>query len=386
MIEKEISQGLFGKTVGYFLIFVFFLMGCNQLINLPLDKLVMFMFLVGLILRNIYQGIKISITILLTVCILTTFVLLTYLFNLPSSSPIVFFPVLGLFFALLVAKEPELIEILYWGLFIHLVIGLCFVFSSYIIGMNSYVHPMYDKGVPFLHAAKGFTTTVQSFGTLGISWFLIYYFKKDRGEVRRIDKIAYYIVLFAIFCTFNRNTLLIFLVLLFFKHKKIFVAIFIVLGVFYLYFFDFINSVLFNVSTLDSRSDLLQAFRIAFFEQTGWIGYLIGNGNNTVPQEIAVGTVYKTGYIENGTSVLLYTYGFIGYLAYLVAVTILSLMFWIRDQVFYACITFYIFIIAQQFTHEFFSNTFYLLFAALLLILNAIDKIEEKNSILSSAE
>ena len=386
MIEISKNEKFVFMIIRLTLVLIFFLMTCNQLVGFPLDKAVMFLYLVGMIMWNIYQGRTVSRNILLGVFAVTAFVATTFLLNLPTSSPIVFFPVLGLFFALLVSEKGRILDLLYWGLFIHLVLGLLFVISSYVFGMNSYVHAMYDKGVPFLHAAQGFTSTVQAYGTLCISWFLIYYWKRDQMQIKTMDNWAFYVVLVCIFCTFNRNTLLIFLVLLFFKQQKVFIGVLVSLAVFYIYYFDFINSVIFNLSTLDSRSDLLQAFRIAFFEQTSWLGYLIGNGNNQVPNEIAKTTVYNTGYIENGTSVLLYTYGFIGYLIYLAAVLILALMFWVRKHVFYAVIVFYIFIIAQQFTHEFFSTTLYLLLAILLLILSKIDSLEQKDSLLSSAE
>ncbi|HSF55748.1 MAG TPA: hypothetical protein VLA71_18490, partial [Algoriphagus sp.] len=272
------------------------------------------------------------------------------------SSLIIFFPVIGLAFVTLISEEEGFLDLFYWALFIHVFFGILFVISSYVVGINSFVHPMYDKGLPFLHAAKGFTTTVQTFGTLIIAWFLIYYWKKDDLKTTYLDQIAYFVVLLGLILTFNRNSLLIYYIILFFKHKRIFwLSVLIGFG-FFIYFFEFINKLIFNLTTLSSRADLLQAFRIAFFENTDWFGYLIGHGNNIVDDSIAKGTYYSTGYIENGTSVLLYTYGFIGYFFYLVSVFAFSVMFYLKGKVFYAAMFFYIFIVAQQFTHEFYST------------------------------
>ncbi|MEB2785151.1 hypothetical protein [Algoriphagus persicinus] len=140
------------------------------------------------------------------------------------------------------------------------------------------------------------------------------------------------------------------------------------------------------MNTLNSRADLLQAFRISFFEQSGWKDYLIGHGNNMVDDVIARTTMYRTGYIENGTSMLLYTYGFIGYLAYLMAVMLMSVLLFIRDKVFYAAMFFYIFIIAQQFTHEFYATTLYLMISVFLIILNSKTTSASKDRIFSPAE
>lgn len=313
-------------------------------------------------------------------------ILISYLLNLPDSSLIIFFPVIGLAFVTLIGEEERFLDLIYWALFIHISLGIFFVISSYIFGMNSYVHPMYDKGLPFLHAAKGFTTTVQTFGTLIIGWFLIYYWKKEASLAGYWDQLAYLVVLLGLVLTFNRNSLLIYYIILFFKHKRIFWFSVVVGLAFVVYFFEFINKLIFNLNTLSSRSDLLEAFRIAFFEQTDWVGYLIGHGNNIVDESIAKGTYYRTGYIENGTSVLLFTYGFVGYFFYLLSVVLFTFLFWLKGKIFHAAMLFYIFIVAQQFTHEFYSTTIYILLVVFVLIFNRYPSIEKKNHLFSPAQ
>jgi len=386
MTENPLVIHSFGWAAKIILVGIVFLLTCTNLSGIPMDKAIMFMMVVALILDQILLNKPLKTGLILPLVVVMGLFLLSYLLNLPDSSLIIFFPIIGLFFAALVSQEQYFIEVFYRALFIHIVLGILLVISSYLLGMNPFVHPMYDKGLPFLHAAKGITTTVQTYGTLIISWFLIYYHKKENSKTGGIDRWAYYVVFLGMILTFNRNTVLIYYTIIFFKHRKLFIISIIAVFLFYLYYFEFINKLIFNFSTLTSRADLLQAFREAFFNNTGWLGYLIGHGNNVVGDQIAMKTFYKTGYIENGTSVLLYTYGFIGYSIYMISVLIFSILFWLRGETFYAAMVFYIFIVAQQFTHEFYSSTLYVLLATLLLIFTAIPFRAKKDRILSSAQ
>ena len=331
----------------------------------------MFLLVGAMLFHFLYVGKKVPINSFFVLLLSLIVLFSSYLLNLPNSSLIVFFPIIGLAFVALVGEEHTFLDLLYWALFIHIALGVLFVISSYLVGINSFVHPMFDKGLPFLHAAKGLTTTVQAYGTLVIGWFLIYYWRKDFSIVSLFDRIAYVVVLLGMVLTFNRNSLLVYYIILFFKHRRLFGLSILVALVFLFYFFENINKLLFNFSTIASRADLLQAFRIAFFEQTDWVGYLVGHGNNQIEESIARGTFYGTGYIENGTAVLLYTYGFVGYLLFLVSVLGFSVALFLRNQVFYAAIFFYVFVIGQQFTHEFFSTTFYVLLTIFVLIYNS---------------
>lgn len=383
-MNKELESRLINSWISASaLILIVFIMSSPNLVSFQVDKAMTFIAVGVLIYANILRGNELPIKSFLALGFLFAYILLGYLLNLPDSSFIVIFPVIGLLFVMMASQEKIFFKVMYIALLLHIFLGIVYVFSSYLIGMNSFVHPMYDKGVPFLHAAKGLTTTVQAYGTLVISWFFLFYFKKDTQKLSIFDWIAYGIAILGLILTFNRNTVLTFYVLMFFKHRKLFFLSIVALLVFYGFYFEFINKLIFNVSTLTSRADLLQAFRKAFFEQTSWWQYIIGHGNNIVDEAIARTTRYKTGYIENGTSVLLYTFGFAGYLAYLVAVFLLSILLFFKKHTFYACMVFYIFIIAQQFTHEFFSTTLYLQLTVIFLILNSDKFIEKKNRLFS---
>jgi hypothetical protein len=377
---------LLSKGVKVVFIGLLFLISATKLVSFQLDKAVMVLLIGFMLVEYILSKRTLEARSFFVLVFLSFLFLGTYLLNLPDSSLIIFFPLIGLFFVLLASGQDRILDTLYLALILHISVGIFFVFSSYLFGINSYVHPMYDKGLPFLHAAKGLTTTVQAYGTLLISWFLIFYWKKSQGELRFIDRIFFGIALLGLLVTFNRNTFLIFYIIIFFKHRRLFwITVIGAIG-FYLTFFEFINKLIFNVNTLNSRVDLLQAFRIAFFEQTDWLGYLLGHGNNMVEDAIAKDTVYSTGYIENGTSVLLFTFGFFGYLIYLVAVIFFCVGFFLRRQAFYATIMIYIFLVAQQFTHEFFSTSIYLLLLTFVVIYQSSAKIEKENSLLSPAQ
>lgn len=383
-MDRDVDSKLINSWISAAaLILIVFIVSSPKLVSFQIDKAMTFVAVGILIYANILRRKELPIKAFLAVGFMLFYILMGYVLNIPNSSPIVIFPVIGLLFVLMASQEKIFFKVLYIALLIHIFLGIVFVFSSYFKGMNSYVHPMYDKGVPFLHAAKGLTTTVQSYGTIVISWFFLFYFKKETQKLSVLDYIAYGIALVGLILTFNRNTVLTFYVLMFFKHRKLFFLSIVGLMVFYGFYFEFINKLIFNVSTLTSRADLLQAFRKAFFEQTSWWQYIIGHGNNIVDDAIARTTRYKTGYIENGTSVLLYTFGFAGYLAYLVAVFLLSILLFFKKHTFYACMVFYIFIIAQQFTHEFFSTTLYLQLTVVFLILNSDKFIEKKNRLFS---
>ena len=229
---------------------VLFLVSCTQLVSFQLDKALMTLLVGALLFHFFFLGRRVPLNSFYVLILSLGLILISYLLNLPMSSLIIFFPIIGLAFMTLIAEEDGFLDLIYWALFIHIVLGIFFVISSYVSGMNSFVHPMYDKGLPFLHAAKGFTTTVQTFGTLIIAWFLIYYWRKDESKLGLMDKLAYLIVFLGLVLTFNRNSLLIYYIILFFKHKRIFwVSVIAGLG-FFIYFFEFINKLIFNLSTL----------------------------------------------------------------------------------------------------------------------------------------
>ncbi|WP_226389662.1 hypothetical protein [Penaeicola halotolerans] len=308
------------------------------------------------------------------------YLLIAFIFNLSNSSFIIFFPVIGVLFSINIIKYPLYLNYIFWGTLLHIILGIFLVFSSYLSEMNNFVHPLYDKGVPFLHAPKGFTSTVQTFTTLCVLCLLIYYYKLDNGIKYRFGKTIYLLISLAIVFTFNRNYLVVLFIIYFFKEKRFFYFLLSCLFAIYITFFDFFNKLILNTSTLSSRGRLLEAFREAFFERANIFQYTLGHGNNIVDQSIAIHTYYKTGYIENGLSVLIFTYGGLGFLIYICLITFLIYKVYKKNGLFYAFVCGYIFFIAQQFTHEFFSTSFYLMLS-FFIYLSTNSNVKENNSV-----
>jgi hypothetical protein len=341
----------------FFFVILFFFLGVNTLFPFPLDKLVMTIVVIFLI---IYQK-KFNLfhfTLLLGILL---FLIVSFISNFPNSSFIIFFPIIGLLFSIFIVKIPNFLNLLFFGSVLHILCGIVLLISSYLFKINKYVHPLYDKGLPFLHAPQGFTSTVQTFATLCILCIFIFFVKRQININKKIDIFIYIIILITLLLTYNRNYLIVLFISFLFMEKKFFYLLVIGFLVMYFSFFDYFNNLILNTATISSRGRLLEAFQIAFFEKASIIQYLLGHGNNTVNENISLLTYYKVGYIENGLSVLIFTYGAIGFILYVICISFLIVMVFKNSGFFYAFICGYIFFIAQQFTHEFFSTTFYLL-------------------------
>ncbi len=251
------------KCESIFMTILFFGCTLNSLFRFPLEKVIIVLTI--LLFFGSYQ--KIPKNSFLALLIIFAGLLLTYLVNLIHFSFLLFFPIVGIFFIILVAKNPKNIYYLYWGLGFHILLGLLYVIHSYVFGLahiTRFVRPMFDKGLPFLHAAMGFTPTVQSFGTMCLGWLLIYFFKKENNDLKWIDKVMFFITILSVIVTFNRNTFVLFIFITMI-HYRIFFIVFIttvIVGI--VYYFGFIKSLVLNVNTMDSRRLGLEGFNLSF--------------------------------------------------------------------------------------------------------------------------
>jgi len=357
-------QKLRTSLFNLFFVILFFFLGVNTFFPFPLDKIVM----TGSVVLMLIFSPKYNISSIIILLSSLAFFFISFIVNFPSSSFIIFFPVIGVLFSFYISKIPNYINFLFYGTIIHVIVAVILIVFSYLVKINDFVHPLYDKGLPFLHAPEGFTSTVQTFATLCILIILIYYFKIHSGGKVLYGKLLYFLTAIALLMTFNRNYFVVMFFILFFKERRIFYLFVFGLIAIYFSFFDFFNSLILNTSTISSRGRLLEAFRISFFERTNILEYLIGHGNNVVDDSIAVHTYYKTGYIENGLSVLLYTYGLFGFTIYLIGVVVLTVKVYKNAGFFFAFLCGYVFLISQQFTHEYFSTTFYLLLSFFIYV------------------
>jgi hypothetical protein len=297
----------------------------------------------------------------------------TFFANSLSLSLLLIFPLVGLLFTILLVGRVENEQYLYNGLWWHILIGLLLVIYSYInpnTFLDDYVHYMFDKGMPFLHASMGFTPTVQTFGTLCLSWLLLYVHKRSRATITKTDRFMFIIAIIGAFVTFNRNTFVLFILLTFFHFKKFFYVFLLTVVTGVIYYFEVIESLVLNVSTLNSRIDGLEGFQNSYLKSDSWIVYLFGRGDNNV---------WDTRYtdnslIENGIASLLHSFGIVGFVVYGIIGGILVCLLLANRKWFLSVFLFYVLFIQQVFTTELFNGTFYIMVAAILLTSELFNK------------
>jgi hypothetical protein len=299
--------------------------------------------------------------------------LFTFFANSLSLSLLLIFPLVGLLFTILLVGRAENEQSLYNGLWWHILIGLLLVIYSYInpdTFLDDYVHYMFDKGMPFLHASMGFTPTVQTFGTLCLAWLLLYVHKRSRETITKADRFMFVIAIIGAFVTFNRNTFVLFILLTFFHFKKFFYVFLLTVVTGVIYYFEVIESLVLNVSTLNSRIDGLEGFQNSYIKSNSWIVYLFGRGDNNV---------WDTRYtdnslIENGIASLLHSFGIVGFVVYGIIGGILVCLLLANRKWFLSVFLFYVLFIQQVFTTELFNGTFYIMVAAILLTSELFNK------------
>lgn len=355
--------------ISFFLPFLFFASTLNRLFTFPIDKF----FILGTCLVLLYQQKTISIKSLQLLLIVFAVVLITFFINSLSFSFLLLFPLIGLLFVVLLVRGTDNKKYLYYGLWWHILLGLLLVIYSYIqpyTFLDTYVHYMYDKGMPFLHASMGFTPTVQTFGTMSLSWLLLYVHKRDFIFTTRVDRFMLFIVILGIIVTFNRNTFVMLIFTTFFHFKKFFYLFFLTAVTGVIYYYSVIESLVLNVKTLNSRISGLEGFQNSYVESNSLMVYLFGRGDNNI---------WNTQYtqnplIENGIASMLHSFGFVGFVVYgIIGVVLVSLLL-ANKKWFLSFFLFYILFIQQIFTTELYNGTFYIIVASILLTSGLFNK------------
>lgn len=366
--KKEFA--FLNPAIGTFLIIVLFFCTTNSLLSFPLDKLIMVLCLFTLLAAKPQAPLFRSNEILV-ILILAFMGIVSSLMN-ATFHPMIFFPVIGSMFTVLFAKEKKiLLSSLYYGIFIHTLFAILFVILAYIIGPGDHVWPLTDKGLPFIFSARGFTPTVQTYGTLCTMWLMLFFIRKEQGHITSTDKWMYVITTLAILLTLNRSTYLFWTIILFFKMRKLFwMIVLLLLGVL-VRFWEEIIAFLSNKGSLVARSELLEGFNLAYVQSGSWLVYLFGRGNN----ELSPSIVEKVKWdhrsdIENGYAMILHTFGALGLCCY-TAICLAFIWKFIRIRRFAeAIILVYFLFVSPYITQEFVSTTFYLFLATMLYIYN----------------
>lgn len=354
--------------VHFFIIVAVFFCTANKIVGFPLDKLFFFLTLGTIAIANPQTAMFSAIE----------FVLIVSLFALAAVSsaanltfaPMIFFPVIGISFTLLAKRQPALLlSSLYYALIIHIIIALFFVALAFAGNETNYVWSLKEKGLPFVFAARGFTPTVQTFGTLCILWLIIYILRKQFFQQTLLDECFFVINTIAILMTLNRSTYIFWIIILFFRVRKLFWIIMVFLLGFVIRFWDAIIGFLGNKGSLEARSELLEGFNLSFWGSNSILVYVFGKGTNQLPPDILakVKWDYRSD-IENGYAMLLHTYGFLGLIFYLsLCLYFISRFVKIRKWAEVA-ILLYFFFVSPYFTQEFVSTSFYLFLSVMILI------------------
>lgn len=278
--------------------------------------------------------------------------------------PIVFYPIIGLILVDFFVEDDNYLILFKKVLFFYILLSLIGGIAAYLIGSNLFVTSLSDKGLPFIKPILGLTSTVQTFGSLCVLWIIINFNTKIKKS-----SYEFFIVSLAILMTFNRSTYLFFvLVLSLYSRGFLFSLVIVVFGL-YLIYFEYFNSIVFNSSTLSSRSELLQGFYLSYWEANTFTGYLFGKANNYYsPQVLKLVKWNHRPDIENLYAMVLHTYGFIGMVFYLVMCFLLSVYVFLKKNWRLAFILFFYLFFTQFFTQELVTNVFYLFVAAILSI------------------
>jgi hypothetical protein len=227
------------------------------------------------------------------------------------------------------------------------------------------------KGFASLYATHGFTSTVQTYGTLCISWLMLYILRKRLGLNSGIDKFLFVITNIAILLTFNRSTYLFWLIVLFFEFRVLFWSLIVFAGIILIKFWDIITTFILSSASITSRFELLEGFNISYMQSHSIKVYLFGRGTNQISEEIAkrVKWTNRTD-LENGYTMLLHSYGIIGLVIYMVVCFYFIIMFLKIKKFKEAFFLFFYFFITQYITQEFVTSTFYVFLTIMLLTYN----------------
>lgn len=354
----------------FFITFTMMLISFNKLIAVPLDKIFLCFFILfytPLIVKlEGYGFMKGEKQTLLMLCFVT---IMSLMMNIDTFSFQIFLPIVGFIFSIYLSQSAILLKGLYYGSFIHILIGDILGLSSYVIGANPFVSNLAYKGMPLLNSVMGFTPTPQSFGTLCLSWLIVYFFLKERGEIKRIDKVFYLIVTLGIFLSINRTTYIGYLLILFFKRRRLF-RIYLSIGVILVViFWNSLMDTIFNTVTLDSREELLDGFNRSFWKSDSLEIYLFGRADNKVAEKyIRYATWDKRDDIENGFAMILHMLGFLGLGYYVIAVFSFVAKILRRRYLYECALLLFFCIISPGITQEYVATTFYIGLGILIYI------------------
>jgi hypothetical protein len=365
----KFGRYLFACIVNFLLIMLLLCCTVNKLTSVPIDKVLVCLspFIIAFINPDkiFFSSKEFLILLLFTgIAVLSSVVNLIFF-------PMIFFPVTGVCFAIILSRyKNEVLFSLYYALFIHIVIGIVILVLAF-LGIAYFNISTDAKGFQSLFATHGFTSTVQTYGTLCITWLILYTYRKRLGLNTGIDKFFFIVTNIAILLTFNRSTYLFWLIVVFFEFPVLFWSMAVLMGALLIKFWNILTSFLLSSSSIVARFQLLEGFEISYIQSHSLKVYLFGRGTNQISEEVAKRVKWTTRTdLENGYTMLLHSYGLIGLTVYLFVCFYFIFIFLKINKFKEAFFLFFYFFVSQYITQEFVATTFYMFLAVMLFLYN----------------
>ncbi|GLX77572.1 hypothetical protein tinsulaeT_09120 [Thalassotalea insulae] len=320
--------------------------------------------LLSLTLLNI-SYIKISKTKVISILALISFLLIRILFTGVAhfEQSMIVLCILFIWFLSLPINASYFNSIIKPAIFLLFLLGFIASIFTAFFGIGNFASSMLPKGLPYVFAFKGTTSTPQTYGTIGIlSYLCITLFSTNSNTKKLKQRFTLVLANFAL----NRVTLIETILLICRKHMILFFMMLIVVGIVASLFSD---NVLFTISTLQSRIDLTRGI---------WEQYLNSQSSNILfgnfkQPDVFYSTSYMDiNYIENGYMFLLYYFGILGTACYLAFFTLFLIVLPIAKKIqvnkaiFYVAIIYFLFV--PLLTHEFLSISYYLMLYLVLYV------------------
>lgn len=285
--------------------------------------------------------------------------------------PIIFFFAIGLSFAIILSRyKAAVLFALYYALFIHIVIGIILLVLAF-LGYTQFNVSTGAKGFESLYATHGLTSTVQTYGTLCITWLMLYILRRRMQLNTGIDRFFFVVTNLAIVLTLNRSTYLFWLIVLFFEFQGVFWLIITFVGVILVKYWNLITSFVLSSSSITARFQLLEGFKISYWRSDSLKVYLFGRGNNQISEDIAKRVKWTTRLdLENGYTMLLNSFGLLGLSIYIFVCFYFIFLFLRIKKYKETIFLFFYFFITQYITQEFVATTFYVFLAVMLFTYN----------------
>jgi hypothetical protein len=370
MIPLALASDTAQKRFKVLTFMLVFLCTANHIITFPLDKVAVVL-LMGAAIYFHYKEPFINQAQLMIAGLLILIPILSCIANV-SFAGIIFFPFLGFLSSVYFSNRPELtFGVLYYAIFVHIVLGILFVILANMGYPNDYVWSLGEKGFASLYCGRGFTATVQTFGTLCITWLIIFSMRRRLFGPAKGDWFLFSVVIVGLITTLNRSSLIFLVVILFLEFRKIFWVVFAMIVAVVIRYWEVIFFFLTDKTSLDARSELLEGFYLSYVQSDSPLVYIFGRGINQYSPEVLAKVKWDyRAVIENGYAMILHTYGIIGMLFYICLAGFGVFTFFRARLYSKGVILFFFLFFTPYFTHEFYSETFYLFLGVMLCYYN----------------